>query len=80
MKEDHVPEHHDPLEPTEFARRLVAALAELDGPEGEQLDELIAWFKRRYPTSLDRLRYARRAYASAIRLRGAARKTPKPGA
>jgi hypothetical protein len=34
--------------------------------------ELIEWFVRRYPRPLDRLRYARRKYEEAERLRGAA--------
>lgn len=49
-----------PLPPEEFARRLALARAELDGPEGENIQSLITWFNRRYPTPLDRLRYARR--------------------
>ena len=30
--------------------------------EREGILELVAWFRRRYPTPLDRLRYVRRAY------------------
>ncbi len=30
--------------------------------EREGILELIAWFRRRYPTPLDRLRYVRRAF------------------
>ena len=66
-----MPEHHAALEPEEFDRRLAQALAELDGEEGERIDELLAWFGRRYPTPLERLRYARRAYEQAVKLRGA---------
>ncbi len=51
-----------PLEPTEFRRRLEAALAELHGPERENLVSLIRWFSRRYPTAGERLRYARRKH------------------
>lgn len=50
-----------PLEPEEFERRLALALAESD--EIERARELIAWFKRRYPTAGQRLAYARRKYA-----------------
>ena len=75
MKDEHVAEFHDRLDAAEFERRLSLAIAELDGPEGESLGELIAWFKRRYPTPLDRLRYARRAYEAAVRMRGALPKT-----
>jgi hypothetical protein len=31
--------------------------------EQEEIDGLLAWFARRYPTPAERLRYARRAYA-----------------
>jgi hypothetical protein len=30
--------------------------------EREEILELVAWFRRRYPTPLDRLAYVRRAY------------------
>jgi hypothetical protein len=30
--------------------------------EREEILELVSWFRRRYPTPLDRLRYVRRAY------------------
>ena len=49
------------LEPEEFERRLALALAEDE--EIERARELIAWFKRRYPTAGQRLAYARRKYA-----------------
>jgi hypothetical protein len=49
-----------PLPPDEFERRLAAARKELEGPEGDALREFIAWFRRRYPTPLERIRYARR--------------------
>lgn len=50
----------EPLPKEEFERLLALARAELEGPEGENLHSLITWFSRRYPTALDRLRYARR--------------------
>lgn len=61
-----------PLPPEEFERRLRDAMAELAGPEGEALREQLEWFARRYPTPLERLRYSRRKYAEAERMRGAA--------
>ncbi len=63
----------DPLPPEEFERRVRASLAELEGPELENLQELIAWFQRRYPTAKERLSYARRAYARWVRATGQAR-------
>ena len=51
---------NEPLEETDFARRLRLALAELDGEEYENLISLIRWFQRRYPTPASRLAYARR--------------------
>jgi hypothetical protein len=59
-----------PLPPDEFERRVGAALAELDGPELGNLQELIGWFRRRYPTARDRLAYARRAYVRWMRAAG----------
>lgn len=64
------------LQPEEFERRLAEALGSLDGPEGEEMRELVRWFMRRYPTPLDRVRYARRKYNEARRFHGAAR-TPR---
>ena len=52
-----------PLPPEEFERRLAASLAELDGPELENLADLLRWFSRRYPSAGERLAYGRRAYA-----------------
>jgi len=54
----------------EFDRRLALALAELDGPEGQALRDHIRWFRKRYPTALDRLRYARRKYEQWSKTRG----------
>lgn len=57
-------------------RRLSPAEAQayLDAPvsdsEREQLQELVAWFQRRYPPPLERLAYVRRAYARWQRTRG----------
>ena len=42
---------------------VVAALrTPISDSEREGILELVAWFRRRYPTPLDRLRYVRRAY------------------
>ncbi len=57
------------LPPEEFERRLAEALRCAAGPEGDEMRELIEWFTRRYPRPLDRLRYCRRKYAEAERLR-----------
>ena len=62
--------YDDVLAPEEFDRRLALALESARGPEGEGMAELIEWFVRRYPGPLDRLRYARRKYEEAERLRG----------
>jgi len=64
--------YDDVLPPEEFERRLAAALESARGPEGEEMSVLIDWFLRRYPTPLERLRYARRKYEEAQRLRAAA--------
>lgn len=61
--------YDDVLPPDEFERRLAEALESARGPEGAEMAELIAWFKRRYPRPIDRLRYATRKYAEAERLR-----------
>ena len=52
-----------------FAERRLSAEefdAYVNAPMGdferEQIDGLIAWFRRRYPTPAERLAYARRAY------------------
>lgn len=65
-----------PLPPDEFDRLLRKALDELDGPEGDEMRAHMEWFKRRYPTALDRLRYSTRMYKQWMRTRGAARTTP----
>ncbi len=58
--------YETPLPKGEFDRRLDEALRALDGPEGTDLLDLLAWFSRRYPTPLARLRYARRKYSEAM--------------
>jgi hypothetical protein len=63
----------EPLPAEEFERRVRASLAELEGPELENLQELIGWFRRRYPTAKERLSYARRAYARWVRAVGPSR-------
>jgi hypothetical protein len=50
--------YETPLEPDEFERRLEALRA--DVAEVAEMDALIAWFVRRYPTMEARLGYARR--------------------
>jgi len=61
-----------PLPADEFERRLRDAIDAVNGPEGVEMRELIEWFRRRYPTPLDRLRYSRRKYQEATRFRGVA--------
>ncbi len=56
-----------PVEPAEFERRLRAALA--DEEDMRQLVELVAWFRRTYPTAGERLAYARRQVAASRRPR-----------
>jgi hypothetical protein len=48
-----------PLPVEEFLRRLHMPMSEREREEGQ---ELIRWFKRRYPTARERLAYAREAY------------------
>jgi hypothetical protein len=49
------------LSDEEFERRLAMARLELEnGEELENLQALIAWFQRRYPTAYERLAYNRR--------------------
>ncbi len=43
-------------------------VAELDGPEGEEIRSQLAWFQRKYPTALDRLAYVRRKMAELARV------------
>jgi hypothetical protein len=48
-----------PLAPDEFEARVREAIESLDGPEGAQIADLIAWFQRSYPTARERLAYCR---------------------
>jgi hypothetical protein len=52
-----------PLPTEEFDRLAALAIAELDGPEGDEIQAQIAWFRRKYPTALERLAYVRRKVA-----------------
>jgi hypothetical protein len=63
------PEHfyETPLPAEVFDEHLRAALAEMKGPHGDEIAEYIAWFLRRYPTPLERLKYTRRKYQEAMR-------------
>jgi hypothetical protein len=54
----------EPLSPEEFDRRLSVPLSE---EEAAEMEELIAWFARRYPTPKERLAFARRKYAEWTR-------------
>jgi hypothetical protein len=58
------------LSPEEARIRLAKAMRELDEGELENLAELIDWFRRRYPTPLDRFRYLRRKTAEIVRRSG----------
>jgi hypothetical protein len=49
-----------PLTRAEFESRLAEALRSIEGPEGDELASLIAWFQRAYPTAKERLSYCRR--------------------
>lgn len=63
-------------------RELTAAEARayLEAPttasEREEVLALAHWFRRRYPTPIERLAYVRHAYARWRRTLGAARRTP----
>lgn len=67
---DRVLYEYPDVAPEEFDRRVKLAFAELDGPEAEEIRAHIRWFRRRYPTPLDRLRYARRKYQDWSKTRG----------
>ncbi len=56
--------HEQPLPPDEFERRR--ALPITDDERAAAL-ELIAWFRRRYPTPGERLAWARRAWTRWMR-------------
>ncbi len=59
--------HERRLTPDEVRAYLDAPLSDA---ERESVLELARWFRRRYPTPLERLAYARRAYARWSRTRG----------
>ena len=59
-----------PLPPEEFEARLARAAQDMQGEEGDEIRDMIAWFLRRYPDPLDRLRYIRRKVAEAQASRG----------
>ena len=63
------------LSPVEAQEYLDAPVSDA---EREQLQELVAWFTRRYPSPLERLAYVRRAYARWQRSSGLA--SERPGA
>lgn len=63
----------EPLPADEFERLLRRALTDLDGEEGEEMRAFMAWFVRRYPTPLERLRYTTRKYKEWSSTRGIAR-------
>ena len=55
--------YEERLPPAEFDRLAAQSIAELDGPEGDEIQQQIPWFRRKYPTALDRLAYVRRKMA-----------------
>jgi hypothetical protein len=57
--------HDRVLTAAEFAQLLERARGETE--EIQQQRELIRWFRARYPTAGDRLRYARRRHAEWMR-------------
>ncbi len=60
--------HEQPLPREEFLRRLALPISH---EERAATLELVRWFRRRYPTPLERLAWARRAHK---RFSGAARR------
>ena len=62
-----------PLPPEEFERLVARALADLDGADGEEMAAFMAWFKRRYPTPIERLRYCTAETRKWSKTRGIAR-------
>jgi hypothetical protein len=56
------------------------ARAYLDAPitdaERDAVRDLVRWFRRRYPTPVERLTYVRRAYARWRRTQGLAARSP----
>ena len=55
------------LSPEEFDRRERELRLPERAAEHAEMDAMIAWFCRRYPTPLDRLRYVRRQMESITR-------------
>jgi hypothetical protein len=64
MKRPFDPVWDTPMSAEEFARRQAEGAARLSGPDGDEMRALMAWFIRRYPTAIDRLRYVRKQMAS----------------
>jgi hypothetical protein len=64
MKRPFDPVWDTPMPADEFARRQAEGAARLSGPEGDEMRALMAWFMRRYPTVIDRLRYVRKQMTS----------------
>ena len=60
---------HDQLSPAEARAYLDTPLTEA---EREGVLELARWFRRRYPTPIERLAYVRRAFARWRRAQGLA--------
>ena len=58
------------ISPAEFEERVRLAVSELDTPQLDEIRAHIRWFQRRYPTPLERLRYARRKYDEWSKTRG----------
>ncbi len=55
--------YEERLPPAEFDRLAAQTIAELDGPEGDEIQQQIAWFRRKQPAAIDRLAYVRRKMA-----------------
>lgn len=71
--------YETPLAREEFETRLRCAVQDMEGEEGAEIRDMIAWFLRRYPDPLDRLWSIRRKMAEAAALHGvAARWTLRP--
>jgi hypothetical protein len=66
-----LPDYDEPLAFDEFERRRALASVELDGPVGDDMQSFIAWFRRRYPSPTERVRYAARMSRSAREIQGA---------
>jgi hypothetical protein len=62
----------DELTPEEFLRRLRAPISD---SERSEMQDLVRWFSRRYPTPKARLDYARRKYAEWTKHRGTRART-----